>query len=119
MLVSPRLPGRCAAADERGFTLVEVLVAGVLMILVLVPSALVMSTSTRVLTLNRATVVAANVLAGVLEQDRAWVDSVPWKATAGVVAPKPAVPAPAGPTVNGVTFTVSQSFGWCAQTTSN
>jgi type II secretory pathway pseudopilin PulG len=96
---------------EQGFTLVEVLVAGVIMIMVLVPSAMLLSSSARVLSVTQAKIVAANLATGVLDEDRALAGSGTWAGT----PPVPGLPAPTSPTtVNGVLFSVSQSGGWCA-----
>jgi type II secretory pathway pseudopilin PulG len=108
-ITAGRRDGPSKRTDE-GFTLLEVVVAGVIMILVLVPSAMLLSTSAKVLGVTQAKIVAANVATGVLEEDRAVADSVTWSG-----APAPSLPVPTSPTtVNGVKFSVSQSGGWCA-----
>jgi len=103
--------------DERGFTLVEVVVAGLLLVLVLVPSAMVLSTSTKVLSLNQDKVVAANLLSGTLEEDRTIATvSGQGSITGWSGSPTIAPPLPTLPTVvvNGVAFTFNRQTGWCA-----
>lgn len=97
-------------AHDGGFTLVEVIVAGVIMVMVLVPSAILLSSSAKVLTITQAKIVAANLAGGVLDEDRAVAGASVWAGTP--VAPT--LPTPSVNTVNGVTFSVSQTKGWCA-----
>ncbi|HXX89119.1 MAG TPA: hypothetical protein VEI83_02705 [Acidimicrobiales bacterium] len=105
-----RRRGASRAGSEIGFTLVEVVVAGTIMIMVLVPSAMLLSSSARVLSVTQAKIVAANLAAGVLDEDRALAGTSSW--TGSPVAPT--LPAPATPTtVNGIAFTVTQAAGWC------
>src|SRR5271169_2735436 len=106
-------------AREQGFTLVEVIVAGVVMMTVLIPSAMLLSSSAKVLTVTQAKIVAADLATGVLEEDRALADSGPWSGS----PPAPLLPSlcttpPMGTqTVNGVVFTIGHCGGWCAQAT--
>jgi type II secretory pathway pseudopilin PulG len=107
-------PRRCAL--EQGFTLVEVIVAGVIMLTVLLPTAMLMSSSTKALSLNQTKVVAANLASGVLEEARAAADSQTWSGTP--VSPNLPAPQAPGP-INGVTYTVTEQSGWCAPATVN
>ena len=107
-------PRRCA--NEQGFTLVEVIVAGVIMLVVLLPSAMLLSSSAKAITANQAKVVAANLASGVLEEARAAADSQTWTGTP--VAPNLPSPTTPGP-VNGIVYTVTEQGGWCAPTTAN
>jgi type II secretory pathway pseudopilin PulG len=126
LIATPRQRARSRPVDERGFTLIEVIVAGVLLLVILLPSALILSTSTKVLSINQTKVVAANLLNGVLEQDRSASDSAPWCAAPAAPACQ-GVTTPAAPTlttltailVNGVNYTFQRSVGWCAPATLN
>jgi len=102
--VAPSRPG-----DEGGFTLIEVVVAGVVMMTVLIPCAMLLSSSAKVLTITQAKIVAANLASGILDEDRAVADAKTWSGTPTA----PVVPAPSSTTVNGVAFSVSQATGWC------
>jgi type II secretory pathway pseudopilin PulG len=94
---------------QGGFTLVEVIVAGVIMVMVLVPSAMLLSSSAKVLTVTQSKIVAANLAAGVLDEDRALADAKAWSGSP--IAPT--LPAPAASSVNGVAFGVTRTTGWC------
>lgn len=99
---------------ECGFSLIEVLLAGSLLLGVLVPSAALLGTSDKILSLNRDKVVAANIAAGQLEADRA-AAAQPWNAGA------PVLPTPASPeqvSAGGLSYAVSQVGGWCAESSS-
>jgi Tfp pilus assembly protein PilV len=110
------------ASDERGVTLVEVLVATVVMLAVLVPASLLLATSTKVLSFSQAKWVASNLLAGVLEQDRAVAETAGtvgtsgWSLHGGVIAP--VLPSLSSTKqVNGVIFSFTRTVGWCAEQT--
>ena len=108
------LGARASGGSEGGFTLVEVVVAGLILVTVLIPSAMLMSNSTTVLTVNQAKLVAANLASGALDEDRALADVAGWSGST-VIAP--ALPTTAvTSTVNGVAFTVTPHLGWCALT---
>jgi type II secretory pathway pseudopilin PulG len=106
-------PSRC---DEVGFTLVEVIVAGLIMVMVLVPSALLLSSSTKILTVTQSKIVAANLAAGALDEDRALADATAWSVPASPagspIAPV-GLPGTTTSTVNGVAFTIEPTYGWC------
>ncbi|GEM_PF-1859505 len=104
--------GRTEAPQrECGFSLIEVLLAGSLLLGVLVPSAALLGTSDNVLSLNRAKVVAANLAAGQLEADRAAADNATWTSNA------PQLPTPSSTSVpsGGELYSVAQGAGWCAE----
>lgn len=106
-------PRRESPRRESGFTLIEVVLSGALVLGVLVPSAALLGTSDQVLSLNRDKVVAANIAAGQLEADRA-AAAQPWSAGA------PVLPTPASPQqvpTGGVSYTVTQAGAWCAEST--
>jgi prepilin-type N-terminal cleavage/methylation domain-containing protein len=108
--------------DERGFTLVEVLVATVVMIGVLVPASLLLATSTKVLSFSQAKWVGSNLLAGVLERDRAAAEGAGTVGASGWSGTPiaPSLPSlPATKQVNGVTFSFGRTTGWCAEQTVN
>ncbi|MDA8071370.1 MAG: hypothetical protein M0Z82_07125 [Actinomycetota bacterium] len=87
-------------------------IAGVLLMLVLIPAAGVLYTSETALATNRSKVVAANLANGVLETDRAIADQETWSGSA------PSLPVPASHvTASRVSYTVDQSAGWCAEST--
>ena len=124
MTGSHRRHRRHQGPDERGFTLVEVLVATVIMLVVLVPSSLLLSSSTSVLSYSQSKWVASNLLAGIMEQDRAVAEesgistSGGWPASGGNPI-APSLPAISSRTVNGVTFSFTRTLGWCAEQTVN
>ncbi|HUY63012.1 MAG TPA: type II secretion system protein [Acidimicrobiales bacterium] len=94
---------------EGGFTLLEVVVASAVILVVLLPSAALLATSNQKLGGDQQKLAASNLAAGLLDQDRAAADSQTWP---------PTLPDTGGATsaqaVAGVTFTLSQSAGWCA-----
>lgn len=105
-----RSDARSWLRDESGFGLLEVVIAGALLMLVLIPAAGVLYTSETALATNRSKVVAANVANGVLETDRAIADQETWSGSA------PSLPVPASQvTASRVSYTVDQSAGWCAE----
>lgn len=121
MIPSPRHRAEPSSDDEHGFTLVEVLVALVVMIAVLVPSALLLSTSTKVLTFSQAKWVASNLLGGVIEHDRAAAEAAGAASATGWSGSPiaPTLPSLSSQTVNGVTFSFARTVGWCAEQTVN
>ena len=98
------------SSDERGFTLIEVVMAGVLMLAVLVPASLLLAGSTKALNLNQAKVVASNLLSGVLEEDRVAVDAQGAAAVLGWSGSPiaPSLPALSSVKVGGVTYTLQR-----------
>jgi len=101
-------------------------VAGILLLVILLPSAMVLSVSSKALSVDQARVVASNLASGVLEQDRAAADSAPWctfpapPATPVCEAsPQPSLTTLSPQKVNGVTFTFTRAVGWCAESMSS
>lgn len=100
---------------ESGVSLVEVVLAGALLMTVLMPSAALLRNSDSVLGLNKAKVVAANLAGGQLEADRAAADDGTWSSDVPSLAtPSSSVQVPNG----GETYAVSQVSGWCAEDSS-
>lgn len=106
--------GRGSGAAKRldGFSLVEVVIAIAVLMLAIVPSAALLVTSNQVVATNGAAVVAANLAAGCLEQDRAVEDAaVSFPDTAGTL---PVCPTGGG----GASYHLTQTAGWCQESTS-
>jgi len=102
-------------AREAGLSLVEVVLAGALLLTVLVPSAALLRNSDSVLSLNKAKVVAANLASGQLETDRAAADNGQWTSQVPPIpTPASSVQVPTG----GETYALSQAGGWCAENSS-
>ncbi len=100
--------------------------AGILLLVVLLPSAMILSVSTKALSVDQAKVVASNLASGVLEQDRAAADSAPWctfptppSAPVCQEPPRPSLTTLSPQRVNGITFTFTRAAGWCAESTSS
>jgi hypothetical protein len=108
--------GPPARSREEGVTLMEVVLSATLLLVVLVPSTVLLQTSSSLLSVNKAKVVAANLASGQLEADRAAADGAPWTGTPAV----PDLPTPVSPVqvpTGGGSYTVSQVAGWCAEST--
>lgn len=102
-------PEAGTVGPEAGFSLVEVLVALTLLMIALLPSASLVLTTGKTASGNRSRIVAANLAAGCLEQDRAVED-------AASTFPVPPAALPACPTGGGgASYTVGQSAGWCRE----
>lgn len=92
---------------QEGLSLLEVVIAVSVLLAVLVPTGFLLTTSGSVLADNRSTTVAANLASGQLQQDRTTAVShgqLPAASTSTTV-------------VDGVTYTLTQSVGWCGEST--
>ncbi|HZU79207.1 MAG TPA: type II secretion system protein [Acidimicrobiales bacterium] len=96
---------------EAGFTLVEVLVAGTLLLLILVPTAYLIVSSTKLVTANKASVTAAQLAASQLEADRTFADTATW--SGAPAAPSGSWPGYLTIPSPGIKYTISRSYGWC------
>lgn len=119
---APPSPRKDVDGWQGGFSLLEVLLASALLLAVLVPSAMLLEGSDNVLSLSKAKVVAANLLAGQLEGDRAVADNLSTWAPDTVPCDSsvwaPCLPAPASPVrvpAGGESYSVTQTSGWCAE----
>lgn len=109
------------ASHEQGFTLIEVVVATMVLLVILVPTAYVISTSDTLLTTNRSKTVAVNLATSQLDEDRSVADAQTWSTTACSSAPSGVCAAPdlpavtASRSVGDTVYATSQSVGWCAE----
>jgi len=105
--------GRPGPSSQEGFTMLEVVVAVVVLLVALVPNAYLLSSADSLLTANRSKTVAVNLASSQLEEDRSVADAETW--STGPFAPS--LPAPtASQTVGDTVYAMTQSAGWCAET---
>lgn len=97
---------------QEGFTLIEVIVASVILLVVLVPTAALLNSSSGFVTQAKAQTEAAHLASGLLEQDRAsaaapgyWPDDEPSLVDTQAIDEK----------LGNLPFSVVQSGGWCAE----
>src|SRR5579872_2221769 len=95
-----------AGAADAGFTLIEVLVAAMVLLLVLVPVSLALLTQTGQVNENGFQVEAAQLAAGQLESDRTMADNSSWSGS----PPVPSLPTPTTPVTVNVTGKTSVSY---------
>jgi prepilin-type N-terminal cleavage/methylation domain-containing protein len=96
---------------DEGFTLIEVVVASVVLLIVLVPGMWLLATSSSYVSQSKNKVAAANLASGLLEQDRASADAQTWTSNAPTLTDTSA----SSVTVTGTPFSVEQTGGWCAE----
>lgn len=99
-----------AKGGQGGMTLVEVAVAASILLIVLIPTAYLISGSAGLVTSNKTTVTASQLATSQLEADRAYADTATWTGS-------PAAPPVPWPTVmsgpSGIAYTITRSYGWC------
>jgi Tfp pilus assembly protein PilV len=101
---------------QGGFTMVEVVVAAVVLLIVLVPASGLLSNSGNFVTESKAQAEASHLASGLLEQDRASAASSSWWGAGTPPTPALADTTPTVESVGGVPFSVRQQGGWCAET---
>ncbi|MHB1712580.1 MAG: hypothetical protein ACYCV7_14480 [Acidimicrobiales bacterium] len=97
------IPDRRAISEE-GQSLIEVVIALAVLVVVLVPALLLVTSSTKVVYNNQFKVTAANLANGQLEADR----------TQAVASGLPLPTPPSPHSIGSESYVISQQSGWCA-----
>lgn len=112
-------PGVEKFSTEAGFSLVEVMVAAAILIIVLVPTAYLIASSSGLLTSNRASVTAAQLAASQLEADRTFADTTTWLTASPFGVSAASWPATLSVPSGGIQYSIARSTGWCFTTGGN
>jgi prepilin-type N-terminal cleavage/methylation domain-containing protein len=100
-----------AQTEERGFTLVEVMVAMVIIMIAIGSASLALIGTDNVETFNQQRAQAAQVLASQFEKDNSVAENTAWASTGPV-----GLPSSATYNVDGNKISVTLRGGWCEQT---